>query len=648
MRLSSIAIVAFTFVSAAAVSLVAANFSVTLIEETSEIGVRQALDNAEMPWAEVEADGLQVTLNGIAPNEARRFAALSTAGTIVDAARVIDDMQVEAVAAIAPPRFSAEILRNDAGISVIGLIPTQTDRENILDRFAAMSGHGNVTELIESADYPVPEGWEDALAFALNAMEQLPRSKVSVNAGRVAITAIADSASAKAAMEKRLTRAAPPGLRLRLDISAPRPVITPFTLRFLIDETGARFDACSADTEAARRKILSAAKNAGLEGGAKCTVGMGVPSPNWANAVDDSIKALAQLGGGSVTFSNADVTLIGAEGIPQAQFDRIIGELENQLPAAFALFAKLPETVDPTQGPPEFTATLSPEGQVQLRGRLSDENLRMVVDSYAKARFGSDKIYVATRIVEGLPNDWAARVLTGLEALSSLDNGAVSVTPTSVNVRGNTGNPSANRAIATLLATKLGNAQEFEIDVTYQEKLDPVAGLPTPDECEADIRQIIASGKISFEPGSATIDAATLDTMDSIAELLKTCGDIRLEIQGHTDSQGREEMNLALSQSRAQSVLNELRARRVLTSSFSAKGYGEVSPIQDNETEEGREANRRIEFHLIRPAPTTDEGETTLETIAEAGNTPQADDTEATQADTDTQTGTEGTSDEQN
>ena len=69
MRLSAIAIIAITFVSAAAVSLVAANFSVKLIEETSEIGVRQALDNAEMPWAEVEADGLQVTLEGIAPNE---------------------------------------------------------------------------------------------------------------------------------------------------------------------------------------------------------------------------------------------------------------------------------------------------------------------------------------------------------------------------------------------------------------------------------------------------------------------------------------------------------------------------------------------------------------------------------------------------
>lgn len=634
MRLSAIVIIAITFVSAAAVSLVAANFSVKLIEETSEIGVREALDTAHMPWAEVEADGLQVTLEGIAPTEARRFAALSMAGTVVDAARVIDNMEVEATAAIAAPRFSAEILRNDSGISVIGLIPSQTDRKDILERFASMSGNGKVADLIESADYPTPDGWEDAMAFALTAMEQLPRSKVSVSAGRVSITAIADSVEDKAAMEKRLTRASPPGLRLSMNIAAPRPVITPFTLRFLIDEDGARFDACSADTEEAKAIILASAKAAGLEDEGTCVVGMGVPSTKWAKAVDDSIKALAELGGGSVTISNADINLIGATSIKQGQFDRIVGELETALPEAFALHAKLPEAVDPNQGPPEFTATLSPEGQVQLRGRLSKDNLRTVVDSYAKSRFGSDKVYIATRLVDGLPNDWAARVLTGIEALSGLTNGTVRVTPTTLSVRGNTGDEQASRDIASLLATKLGEAQEFEVDVAYLKKLDPIAGIPTPDECEVGINGILDSGKISFEPGSATIDATTLNTLDKIAELLKTCGELQLEIQGHTDSQGREEMNLALSQSRAESVLNELRVRRVPTSLFSAQGYGETQPIQDNGSEDGREANRRIEFRLIRPAPSVTQGETTLESISKTSNIPQA--------------GTEGTSDEQN
>ena len=207
---------------------------------------------------------------------------------------------------------------------------------------------------------------------------------------------------------------------MALDVSAPRPVITPFTLRLVKDETSTRFDACSADTDATRDRILEAAREAGLTGSSACTVGMGVPSPNWGRAVQQAIGAVNDLGAGTVTFSDADVTLVAAEGTAQSDFDRVVGELENRLPKVFALNAVLPETVDPTQGPPEFTATLSPEGQVQLRGRLTDENLRNLADSYAKAAFGSDMVYTAARVVDDLPSSWPVRVLTGLEALAQL------------------------------------------------------------------------------------------------------------------------------------------------------------------------------------------------------------------------------------
>ncbi|WP_120504158.1 OmpA family protein [Sulfitobacter mediterraneus] len=635
MRLSALLIISLTFTAAAVVSLVAANFSVKLIEESSEIGVRDALDDNAMTWAEVQADGLQVTLSGIAPTEAIRFRALTTAGSIVDAARVIDEMEVEAQAALAAPRFSAEVLRNDSGISIIGLVPASTDRAATVKRFTKVAGDADVTDLLEAADYPAPPGWEEALAFAINAIAQLPRAKASVEAGHVSITAISDSPEAKAAIEAKLRRAAPPNLTLVMDIAAPRPVITPFALRFGIDENGARFDACSADTEEARIRILATGTRAGVTGTARCTVGLGVPSPNWGKAVTQAIEAVQRLEGGSVTFADADITLVALPGADQALFDRVVGELETSLPEVFALKAKLPKVEDPNAGPPEFTATLSPEGQVQLRGRVSDQTLRELADSYAKARFGSDKVYTAARIAENLPGDWTPRVLTGLEALAALNNGAVTVTPDSLSVTGNTGNPDASTEIASLLSDKLGEGADYTIDVAYQEKLDPVLGLPTPDECEAEIGEVLKVGKINFEPGSATIDASALGTMDDIAEILKRCGDLPLEIQGHTDSQGRESMNLALSQSRAESVLNELRARRVLTGSFNAQGYGEATPIADNKTEAGREANRRIEFKLIRPDTVAVPEETTLESIAESGDTPEASDAE-------------GTSDEQN
>lgn len=116
--------------------------------------------------------------------------------------------------------------------------------------------------------------------------------------------------------------------------------------------------------------------------------------------------------------------------------------------------------------------------------------------------------------------------------------------------------------------------------------------------------------------GSADIEADALSTIDGIATVLKDCSYVEMEIAGHTDSQGREAMNQQLSQRRAEAVLTALQARRVLTGNLTPKGYGEANPIADNDTEEGREANRRIEFTPVKPDPEADQ-EPSAETDAE-------------------------------
>ncbi|SNS64464.1 OmpA family protein [Antarctobacter heliothermus] len=602
MRLSSLFITGGIFLAAGGMSLVAANFAARAVERASMTGVLSELDADGLTWAEVDTNGLQVYLFGTAPDEATRFQALSAAGRVVDASRVIDQMLVVEPDDHAPPSFSVEILRNDSGVSVIGLVPADTDRAALVERFSRLAEGVEVTDLLESADFPAPDGWDAALDYAATSLRDLPRSKVSVEAGRVSIKATTESPEARSRLETALTRRKPEDMRLALDLTAPRPVISPFILRFSLDDGGARFDACSADTEAARDRILRAAGKAGLEGKATCRLGLGVPSRRWADAAEIAIAKLAELGGGTLTFSNADISLVATEGTNQALFDRIVGELDAALPDIFALTAVLPKAPEtPPEGIPEFIATLSPEGGVQLRGRLASEQARTTADSYARALFSSASVYTAARVTEGMPNDWSMRTLAALEALSLLAHGAVTVTPDMLTISGKTGNADASTQIADLLVSKLGEATAFEIDVEYVEALDPIAAIPTPEECEAKIVQIIGNRKITFEPGSATLDASANGLMDELADLLKQCGDIPLEIGGHTDSQGREIMNEELSRDRAQAVLDALRVRRVPVRAYSVKGYGEALPIADNDTEEGREANRRIEFKLLKP-----------------------------------------------
>jgi len=638
MRLSSLFILLCTFVIAACLSLGAAWVSVGTIEDSSERAIRTELDRDALTWADVDTNGLQVFLIGTAPTEASRFQALSAAGRVVDTARVIDQIDIIDTDGIAPPRFSIEVLRNDSGVSLIGLLPAETDRKALVADIQRAVPDVPVADLLEEADYPVPEGWDAALEYSVAVLDMLDRSKISVEAGGVAIKGAAPDEDSRRRIEADLARRAGDDVRVALEITAPRPVISPFTLRFISDEDGARFDACSAPTEEARTAILKAAGAAGIEDKIDCRLGLGTPTNEWAEATTMGIEAIAALGGGTITFADADVTLFALEGTEQAVFDRVVGELETGLPDVFVVNATLP--LPPSSEPvgiPEFTATHSPEGDVQLRGRINSEIARQTTDSFARAAFGSASVRTTARVDDTLPATWASRVLAGLEALSRLSNGAVIITPDSLSITGNTGNANASSEIAGLLAEKLGDAEEFEISVTYQEKLDPLLGIPTPEECAAQIVEIIGDRKITFEPGSATLDVATRDIMDEIAELLQLCGDIPLVIAGHTDSQGREVMNQKLSQDRAQAVVNALRNRRVLTASYEVRGYGEEQPIADNGTQEGREANRRIEFKLRQPEPIA-ETETTLESIeqsAPSGETAQGE-------------GVEGTADEQN
>lgn len=602
MRLSALIMRIAVFALAAVASTVGALWAARAVEERSQFAVQEALVAGDHSWAMVQSDGLQIVIEGTAPDEATRFRAISVAGSVVDSSRVIDNMEVAASGIDVAPDFAVEMLRNDDGVRLIGLAPAVTDREDVADTISDFIGEGQMTDLLDVADYPAPEKWFETMRFALQALELLPRSKISVMPGQVEITAISESAEQRAAWESTLARRVPDGISYIAAISAPRPVITPFTLRYVRNEEGGTLDACSADTEAAQARILGAAQLAGLTDDADCTIGLGVPSVRWGEAASMALGAVGELGGGTLTISDADITLIAPAGTPEPVFDQIIGRLGNRLPPVFSLDAQLP--VLPDSGPvapPEFVATLSPEGLLQLRGKMASPLMNSTTQSFAMARFVGTDLDMATRVIEddSLPGDWPVRVLSGVEALSHLAHGAVVVQPNMIAVSGRTGSKTAQDDISRLFIAQLGADATFDIDISYDRALDPIAAMPTPQECVARITEISGRLKINFEPGSDTLVSDARRALDEIAEVLRRCPQLDLEIAGYTDSQGSDDLNARLSQNRADAVVTALRARRVPTSSFTAIGYGEADPIADNATAEGREANRRIEFRLL-------------------------------------------------
>lgn len=583
--------------------VVVAYGSALVIEARTKQVVSDRLAEQGVDWISVHADGLQVQLSGTAPTEVARFRAVNLVGGLVDSSRIRDGLDVTPASAIKAPDFSVQMLRTDDGVQLIGLMPEAAGedsltRVSLAEAAAAIMPETELTNMLETAGHPAPETWDEALTFGLEALRRLPRSKISVGAGRVEVTAISDSLAQKRRLESDLRAIAPAGVELLLDISAPRPVITPFTLRFVVDGEGARFDSCSADTERAQARILAAATAAGMTGRPVCTIGLGTPTPRWADGVVLGIRAVAELGSATITFSDGDVTLLAGSTVSQAAFDKVVGELETGLPDAFSLSSTLEKAETAILGPAEFTATLAADGKVELRGRLTDDLQRQAVDAFARAAFEGAEVLMATRTDAALPDGWPVRVFAGIEALAEVEEGSLLVRADTVEVTGVTGSQETRSRITQILSGRLGPGQTFRVNVRYDEALDPIASLPTPEECVADVNAVIAQKKITFTPASAELATDARPVLDALAEILVACPPIQMEISGHTDAQGSEGGNKALSQARAEAVLLALQGRRVDISGMSAVGYGEASPIADNGTEEGREANRRIEFVL--------------------------------------------------
>jgi len=106
---------------------------------------------------------------------------------------------------------------------------------------------------------------------------------------------------------------------------------------------------------------------------------------------------------------------------------------------------------------------------------------------------------------------------------------------------------------------------------------------------------------IYFDVNKATIKPESNPALEDAAKILKENPDIRVEIQGHTDSDGSESYNLQLSERRAQSVVTYLVQNfGIAMGRLTARGYGESQPVASNSTPEGKQLNRRVEFVILK------------------------------------------------
>lgn len=127
---------------------------------------------------------------------------------------------------------------------------------------------------------------------------------------------------------------------------------------------------------------------------------------------------------------------------------------------------------------------------------------------------------------------------------------------------------------------------------------------PGPDKVILTPSNIAITDKVQFEVGKADLKPMSFALLDEVVTVMKGNPQIELvEIGGHTDITGSADFNRKLSQQRAESVMKYITSKGIKSSRLSAKGFGPDVPIADNGTPEGQEANRRVEFLIVKQGP---------------------------------------------
>lgn len=125
----------------------------------------------------------------------------------------------------------------------------------------------------------------------------------------------------------------------------------------------------------------------------------------------------------------------------------------------------------------------------------------------------------------------------------------------------------------------------------------PEPGQPiTLEGCAAGDKIVLRGVNFEFNRDVLTVNAKTI--LDSVSDAMNSATNVRVEVGGHTDAKGTDEYNQALSERRAESVVQYLIGKGIAADRMQSKGYGEAEPIADNETDEGRELNRRVELKI--------------------------------------------------
>jgi OmpA-OmpF porin, OOP family len=415
----------------------------------------------------------------------------------------------------------------------------------------------------------------------------LDKTRITV-AGRD-VTLGADAFSEEGRKSTLAAVEAVPGVRLVNDETRLVPEAKPFVWSAERDVARVTLGG-SAPLPASKGRLMEAARTAisGVEVVDQMALARGAPQ-HFDAAAQLLLDQVAKLKDGKVTISDTAVSLSGMA--------RELGGRE----AIAAALKELPEgfkvTANDVKAPPYiFQAYKDPvAATLTLSGNVPGNNVHAAIAQAAERKFFGEKVVDNLKASVGAPSGFPAAVTAALGALSRLSTGTLAVSDREVKLSGDALYDGAAAQIRAGLGKDFPQGFQLKPEISVK----PAAAPVDPTVCQQLFSDLLAKGKIRFEQGRGTLDPDSTALLDRLIEIALRCPTAAIEVAGHTDGDGEDAFNQALSEQRAQAVVDYLVKAGLPASRFTAVGYGSTQPVAGNDTDEGKAQNRRIEF-LVR------------------------------------------------
>jgi len=491
------------------------------------------------------------------------------------------DWRLQRVLPARPFEFGATRVGDE--LRLTGSVPTPAIRGRVRDMAKQNAAGKSVVDALAYAT-GAPNGFESIVAYGLGEAAKLDGGSFGIVDTGYSISGAARSFEIYDAAIAA-TRSLPAGLQLaRAEILPPE--IKPYRWDASNDGKSVTLQGL-APSDAIRAEIAATAARlfAGREVVNRMRLARGAPNGDFARAATSALTELAKLADGETTMTDGELSIRG-HGSASVTTDVVTTSVRASLPAPFTV-----GVIDIIA--PYALKIAKGGGRVVLAGSAPNDAARNDLAAAAKAAFLGEPVenQLANR------SDAPARLVDAVKALfpslARLASGSLTLDDTVFNVEG----LAIYDKAADQIKLELGRAlvRGFKLGVVTIGVIPPPPALEV-NECQPALDGLLAKGRILFETGSANLSKESLALLDHLIEVVRRCREASIEVAGHTDSQGTPELNLDLSQRRAEAVTSYIGESGVDTTRMTSAGYGETKPVASNDTPEGRAQNRRIEF----------------------------------------------------